>query len=108
MRMRKKPNLPARLERCKGMILEDPTVYCGKWLSTFGGTELHLEIGAGKGKFLVETAKANPDIFFVGIEREEGALVIAAEKAIAEEVSNIRFLDVDPSASLHFVQLRSG
>jgi len=93
--MRKKPNLPARLERCKGMILEDPTAYCGKWLSTFGGKELHLEIGAGKGKFLVETAKENSDIFFVGIEREEGALVIAAEKAIAEDVQNIRFLDVD-------------
>lgn len=93
--MRKKPNLPKRLERCAGMILEEPTAYCGHWLETFGGTELHLEIGAGKGKFLVETAKANPELFFVGIEREPGALVIAAEKAIAEEVPNIRFLDVD-------------
>ena len=93
--MRKKPNLPKRLERCAGMILEEPTAYCGKWLSTFGGSQLHLEIGAGKGKFLVETAKENPDIFFVGIEREEGALVVAAEKAIAAGLSNIRFLDVD-------------
>lgn len=93
--MRKKPNLPKRLERCAGMILEEPGAYRGKWLTTFGGQKLHLEIGAGKGKFLVETAKENPDVFFVGIEREEGALVIAAEKAIAEGIENIRFLDVD-------------
>lgn len=100
--MRKKPNLPKRLERCKGMILEEPTAYCGNWLQTFGGEELHLEIGAGKGKFLVEMAKENPHIFFVGIEREEGALVIAAEKAIAENLPNIRFLDVDAVELLSF------
>lgn len=95
MRMRKKPNLGIRLERCESVIIKEPEKLCGKWNETFGGTCVHLEIGCGKGRFINTLAGQNPDILFIGIEREEGALVMAAEKAVESGLSNIIFIDGD-------------
>ena len=49
MRMRKKPNLVPRMERCAGVLINEPEALRGRWLNTFPGyRELHLEIGCGK------------------------------------------------------------
>jgi len=95
MRMRKKPNLGVRLERCEGVIIAEPETLFGKWNETLGGKEIYLEIGCGKGRFINTLAQQNPDILYIGIEREEGALVMATEKAVAFGLKNICFIDGD-------------
>ena len=56
---------------------------------------IHLEIGTGKGDFLIEMAKRNPDINFIGIEKYDSVLVRAIEKCDLLELSNIYFIRED-------------
>ena len=96
MRMRKKPNLGQRLEQCAAVLVKNPEEDRGSWLEKYGRYKhLHLEIGCGKGKFTVETAKFNPDILFAAVEKVQSALVMAMEKAQKNGAENIVFLDWD-------------
>ena len=69
MRMRKRPNLEPRMEACAAVWIQNPEDYRGHWLSLLpGASQLHVELGCGKGKFTVETAAAHPDVLFIGVE----------------------------------------
>ena len=99
MRMRKKKNLEARLARCMPVFAAEPAARRGAWRALFGNDNpLHLEIGCGKGRFALEMARLHPEINFLAIEREEGALVIATEKAMEAQLPNLRFLSFDAAA----------
>ncbi len=93
--MRKKPNLDARLAKCAAIMPENMENLRGKWKEKFGFDKICLEIGCGKGRFITETAKKDPDTLFVGIERESGALVMAAEKAVEQKIPNVQFISAD-------------
>jgi tRNA (guanine-N7-)-methyltransferase len=96
MRMRKKPNLPARLERCAAVLTASPETCRGRWLESAAGCgSLYLEIGCGKGRFITETAKASPEALFIGIERVPEAMVIAMERTLDGGIPNIRFIHTD-------------
>lgn len=56
--------------------------------------ELRIEIGCGKGDFIIEMAKNNPDINFIGIEKYESVLIRALNK-IEDIPSNLRFMCID-------------
>lgn len=53
--------------------------------------KIEVEIGCGKGMFIISKAKANPNINYVGIDIQRSVLAIAAKKAEEEELSNVRF-----------------
>ena len=55
---------------------------------------LYIEIGCGKGNFIIETAKRNPNINFIGIERYESILLRAIKK-VEDIPSNLRFMCID-------------
>lgn len=95
LRMRKKPNIEKRLVKCEVVMPASPETLRGKWKEEFGYDRICIEIGCGKGRFITETAKTMPDTLFIGIEREQGALVMAMEKAMDQDIKNVRFLDVD-------------
>ena len=96
MRMRKKKNCAARIERCGDIRITDPENYKGKWNEVFGNDNpIHVEIGCGKGSFIVGMAKMYPDVNFIAIEKVEDVIVMAMEKAIANEIENVRFMDLD-------------
>lgn len=93
MRMRKKPNMPQRIERCGAVHVADPEKHCGKWLETFFGYKaLYLEIGCGRGRFTAETALKMPDTLFIGLERVPEALIIGMERAARESIPNLRYI----------------
>ncbi|MFR4977523.1 MAG: tRNA (guanosine(46)-N7)-methyltransferase TrmB [Butyricicoccus sp.] len=99
MRMRKKKNLDVRFARCASVMVEDPRAQRGGWKQLFGNENpIRLEIGCGKGRFILENARRNPDVNFVAIEKEEGALIMATEKAVSEDLPNLRFLSFDAAA----------
>ena len=97
LRMRKKPNLDIRLERCAEIMPEAPSELRGKWKENFGFDKICLEIGCGKGRFITETAKKDADTLFIGIEKEPGALVMAAEKVMEQKIPNVLFISADAS-----------
>ena len=68
----------------------------GRWRDLCPGcTALWVEIGCGKGKFTVETAKENPDVLVVAVERCREAMVMAMEKAREMDLHNVFFVDLD-------------
>lgn len=54
---------------------------------------VHLEIGCGKGKFVCETAKLNPDVNFVAVEKISNVLIEALERTKEEEIHNVYYLN---------------
>ncbi len=62
------------------------------WFATYFNAPIHLEIGCGKGKFLIEMAKKHPNICFVGMEYQKSVLVRAIQKVEQENLPNIRFI----------------
>ena len=99
MRMRKKPNLLPRMERCGHLLIdtsEKPFSRRGHWRELMPqATQLHLELGCGKGRFTVETAAQNPDVLHIAVERVPDAMVIAMERANELGLTNVFFVDDD-------------
>lgn len=103
MRMRKKKHQAERLENCSDIIIEDITLYSRDIKSVFpDDKELRMEIGCGKGAFILETAKRNPDINFIAVEKNLNVLVLAAEKIKNAELTNVRFVAGDANILREF------
>lgn len=72
----------------------------GSWNTVFGNNNpIHIEIGMGKGQFITELAKQNPDINYIGIEKFSSVLVRAIERKEADEealsLTNLFFIRMD-------------
>ena len=76
-------------------LVHNPEDYKGKWNEYFGNNNpIYAEIGCGKGKFIVQNASENPDINFIGIERQTTIMAIAARKTNSE-MKNIALIRGD-------------
>ena len=96
MRMRKKPNLGPRMERCADWWVREPEGMPGRWRDLAPSCKtLWVEVGCGKGRFTVETAAANPDMLLIAMERVPDAMVVAMEKARELDLRNVFFVDID-------------
>ena len=96
MRMRKKPNLLPRMEKCAAVLLTEPEQFRGRWLEAFPGHRaLQLELGCGKGRFTADCAGTMPDTLLVAVEKVPDAMVVAMERAVERGLDNVRFLDRD-------------
>jgi len=81
MRTRKKKWAADVLEN-NPRILRDATAYADGFRKFFQNDRpIHLELGCGKGRFIVETSRRNPDVNFIAIERDETILATAARRA---------------------------
>lgn len=61
--------------------INDPAFMKGKWAEHFGNNHpIHIEVGMGKGRFITDLARQNPDINYVGIEKYSSVLIRAIEK----------------------------
>lgn len=98
MRLRNIPRADEVLLAHVAVIKEEES-YQGKWNEVFGNENpIHIEIGMGKGRFLMTMAKNNPQVNYIGIERYSSVLLRAIEKYDTEEfkdLTNIRFICMD-------------
>lgn len=69
----------------------------GHWHEFFGNDNpIHIEIGMGKGQFIMELAERNPDINYIGIEKYSSVLVRAIEKREQKkDMNNLYFIRMD-------------
>ena len=96
MRMRKRRNLSPRMEKCASVLIDDPEAFRGRWLQSFPSfSHVQLELGCGKGRFTAETAASLPETLYIAVERVPDAMIVAMERAQAEGLENVRFLDCD-------------
>ena len=71
MRLRNVKNADEVINKRQDIVVLEPFLKKGKWPKD---KPLHLEIGMGKGQFLITMAKNNPDYFFLGLEKEKSVL----------------------------------
>lgn len=79
-------------------VIQEPQRWKGCWNEVFGtGHPLHIEVGMGKGRFLMDMAAAHPEIDYVGIEMYDSVLLRAVQKADDREeiLENFRFIRMD-------------
>ena len=95
MRLRNVKNAKELVNSNKYVITE-PELYKGKYNKLFSNNQpLHIEIGMGKGNFIIDMALKHPDINFIGIERYESVLVRALEKLNDKDIPNLKFICMD-------------
>lgn len=93
MRMRRKKNLEPRLERQSAITAAEPETLRGNWRSLCPEAQrVCLELGCGKGRFITQMARLHPENFYIAVERERGAAVMAMEKVANEALPNVRFI----------------
>ncbi|RIA77751.1 tRNA (guanine-N7-)-methyltransferase [Anaeroplasma bactoclasticum] len=97
MRLRKVKNARERLAQNNNTYyIEDAKIYKGKWQSLFKNENpLYIEIGCGKGQFIMELAKRNPNINYVALEKFDSVLLRALEKAILDDIPNLKLAVID-------------
>lgn len=91
-------NIPGARERIREsqFVIQDPKEKKGKWRYFFGNDqEIHIEVGMGKGKFMMEMAERNPMINYIGIEMYSSVLLRAVQKMEEKELQNLRFILMD-------------
>ena len=77
-------------------VIRQPLQYRGRFAELFGNDHpIEIEVGMGKGKFIMELAGRYPDVNFIGIERYPSVLLRALKKRGELELPNIYFLCVD-------------
>lgn len=95
MRLRHIPGSEKQIQESP-YVIQNPEEKKGCWSEVFGNENpIHMEIGMGKGKFLMELAQQNPGINYIGVERYSTVLLKAIQKREELELSNICFLCVD-------------
>lgn len=77
-------------------IVLNPNDYKGKWNKLFNNNNpIYIEIGMGKGDFILENAKIYPNINFIGIEKFDSIIALAIKKIDKEEISNLKLIRMD-------------
>jgi len=96
MRLRNMKNKEEILNQASFLIRE-PNLYKGKWKNLFHNNHpIYVEIGMGKGKFLIENARTYPDINFIGIEKYDSVVAKAVQR-VEEKIPNLIFIRADAS-----------
>lgn len=75
----------------------------GKWHLIFGNDNpIYIEIGMGKGRFLMEFAEKHPEINYVGIEKYSAVLLRAVQKMEEKPLPNVKFIRMEAEHILRY------
>ena len=89
MRLKNVPRAAEVIEKSKYAV-KDPERFRGKWAEFFGnGNPIHVELGMGKGRFVMDMARLHPEINFIGIERQKSVILRAVEKMEEDPLPNV-------------------
>ena len=95
MRLKNVKNAKDIINNSKYIVL-NPYDYKGKWNYLFkNNNPINIEIGMGKGNFIIKMAKKNKDINFIGIEMFDSVIVRAVQKLENEDIPNLKLIRLD-------------
>ena len=73
--------------------------YKGKWKELFqNNNDIEIEIGSGRGKFIIDKALQNKNINYIGIEKYDSALVKAVKRLEEIDINNLKLIVYDASS----------
>ncbi len=94
MRLRRIKGIEEKIKEYSDVIVFDALGKKGKWSEVFNNTNpIYLEIGMGKGNFIVKSAEINPNINYIGCEISDSVAYIASKKI--RGINNIRVINSD-------------
>lgn len=77
-------------------LVQEPSNYKGNFSKLFNNSNpIEIEIGMGKGDFIIEKAKQNPNINFIGIEKYASVLFYAMKKLEETDLPNLKIINID-------------
>lgn len=89
MRLKNVPRAAEVIEKSRYAV-KDPERFRGKWAEFFGNANpIHVELGMGKGRFVMDMARLHPEINFIGIERQKSVILRAVEKMEEDPLPNV-------------------
>lgn len=97
MRQRKTKNLEEKLLDYDDILINKENIRPGHWLEDAfcnkipENAKLYVEIGCGKGRFITEMAKQNPDDYFIAVEGQPSVAHKALKLAKSIDIANLRF-----------------
>ena len=95
MRQRNVKNKKEIINNSKAIIL-NPNEYIGVWNKVFNNSNpIYIEIGMGKGDFILENAIRYPDINFIGIEKYDSIMALAIKKIDTYDLPNLKLIRMD-------------
>ena len=97
MRLRKVKGAAETIEANAHIVITQGEELKGNWKSVFEKEQpIYIEVGMGKGQFVIGMAKKNPHLNYIGIEKFDSVMVRALEKVMEEEpLPNLKLLKVD-------------
>lgn len=79
--------------------VKDAEKYKGKWKELFqNNNDIEIEIGSGRGKFIIDKALQNKNINYIGIEKYDSALVKAIKRLEEIDIKNLKLIVYDASS----------
>lgn len=95
MRLRKVKNAQNIINESQ-YIIKEPENYKGNYKEIFrNDNPIHIEVGMGKGDFIIENALKNPNINFIGIEKFDSVMVRAVQKLEEYNIPNLKLIKID-------------
>lgn len=95
MRLRNVKNAKEIINNSNYSVLS-PEDNKGKWNKVFNNkNKIYIEIGMGKGDFIIQNAIKYPNINFIGIEMQDSVLARAIQKADELELKNLKLIRID-------------
>lgn len=77
-------------------LINNPSNYKNKWNSVFNNNNpICIELGMGRGNFIINMAKSNPKINYIGIELCTSQMVMAVNKLATQNIPNLRLINCD-------------
>ena len=77
-------------------VIHEPQDHKGNWKEIFGNDNpIRIEIGMGKGRFIMDLARLNPDINYAGIEKYSSVLLRGIQKMETEPLPNLYFIRME-------------
>ena len=99
MRVRNKPWAKGYMADHLDRLVVEPEPLKGNWQSRFRSNQpLFVEIGTGKGQFIIEMARQHPDRNFIGIEIQTSVIAVALKGVVNSGLTNIQLVHTDGEA----------
>ncbi len=84
-------------------VIDNPTQYKNKWHEVFkNNNPINLELGMGRGEFIINMAKQNPKINFIGLELNESQTATAVNKIGNQNIPNLKLICADANRIIDF------
>lgn len=77
-------------------LIRNPEKYKGKWNTVFNNNKpICLELGMGRGSFIIEMAKKHPNINYIGLELDKSQTATAISNIKNDRINNLRMICAD-------------